>query len=623
MIELMIKYRRYFMFIVHLLLFVVSSYLAFLLRFDGFIKNEELNIFIMTLPLLLVIRGIVFYLYGLQRGLWKYVSTFELRNIVMATGLSSLIFSFFIFVLSGFGYPRSVIIIDSIILIMMSGGVRLFVRMYYDYRRQDSGKRILIFGAGCAGEMLLREIRNNRALNYRVLGFMDDNLRKKGLNIQGIPILGTKRDLKRIAREKLIEEVIIATPSANGKQMRFIVERCKRAGVSFKTIPGMGDIVNGNISVSQIREVRIEDLLFRKEVKIDNSTHQIKLFNKTVMVTGAAGSIGSELVRQLGSLMPKILILFDQAESNLFFRNMELKAAFPDTEIISILGDILNNKKLEMVISKYKPHIIFHAAAYKHVPMIEKNSSEAVKVNVIGTKNIAALADKYGVDKFVFVSTDKAVNPSSIMGATKRVAELFIKDFAKSSITRFIIVRFGNVLGSDGSIIPIIRSLIEKKAPVTITHPEIKRFFMTIPEAVSLVIQAGYMGKGGEIFVLKMGEQIKILDLAKTMISLSGYQPFEDIKIVFTGLRPGEKLFEELYYAHESIEDTSHSQIQKATGIDNIDGLTLSHYIDQLTELAAEENSVGIYAKIKQIVTSFQSPDIEPAKIPEEVKVAP
>jgi FlaA1/EpsC-like NDP-sugar epimerase len=604
-------YRRVLVVASHLVLIAFSNYLAFLIRFEGNIPPEETVLFLQSLPLVMLVQfGCISY-FGLNKGLWRYAGIGDLLNIIKAVSLSSMILVMIIhFFLGIHNYPRSVYIVDWLILTMFLGGIRMQRRLLRELvmLNAGSGKRVLLIGAGDAGEMILREIKQNIALPYLPIGFIDDDQLKQGLKIHGVPVLGSREDLQEIVKRHSVDEIIITIASASAGEMREIVEDSRKTGLPLKIIPGIGNILNGHVSVSEIREVRIEDLLYREVVTIDTDHIGAHLKDKKVMVTGAAGSIGSELCRQIAKYGPKDVILFDQSESGLFFAEIELKADHPGVSFIPIMGDIQDSNRLRETLSRWQPEIIFHSAAYKHVPLLEDNPSEGVKNNIIATRNLALIAQEALVEKFVLISTDKAVNPSSVMGTTKRVAEMYIQELAKQNKTQFVIVRFGNVLGSNGSVIPLFKMQIERKGPVTVTHPDVMRYFMTISEAVQLVLQASIMGIGGEIFVLDMGEQVKILDLARQMISLSGYVPDVDIPIVFTGLRPGEKLSEELFDCSEHVQMTKHPKIKMAINLHGNDLGVLSSQIDALERLIEFGGDEEILVQLRKIVSTYKVP---------------
>jgi len=465
-------------------------------------------------------------------------------------------------------------------------------------------KRFLIVGAGDAGEALLREIMRMRFEQYDVVGFIDDDLAKQGFNIHGISVLGTVEQLAQICQKEKIDEIAIAMPSATHKELRRVVQICQGTKIRFRTVPSITDIASGRFKVSEIRDVDIDDLLGRDVVQLELDMIERFLKDKVILVTGAGGSIGSEMCRQVCNFGPKQLLLIEQAENPLFYIERELRDSFPDVATEALVCNITNRARVEQVFEKYRPEVVIHAAAHKHVPLMETNPGEAVKNNIVGTRNVADAADAYGAGDFVMISTDKAVNPTSIMGSSKRVAEMYIQDLNNTSKTHFVTVRFGNVLGSEGSVVPIFNKQIAAGGPVTITHPEMKRYFMTIPEASQLVLQAATMGQGGEIFVLDMGEPVRIVDLAKELITLSGFRPGEDIEMVFTGLRPGEKLFEELSIAGEDMLATRHPKIAAWKNIPK-DRQTLRAEIDKLIAIADSQDYDKIVESIKQLIPEY------------------
>ena len=550
----------------HVILWAGSYFFAFALRFDFSIGHDYAGRMVRWFPILLVFRFTAFHYAGLFRGLWKYTSTRDLRQIIIATTASTVAFEAALGILFRV-LPRSVIIIEWGLCIMLVGGTRFAYRALTAERlpllRKDvKRQRLLIVGAGDAGEMLLREVRRHSTDRFDVVGFLDDSKEKLHADIHGVRVLGRIDSLPVAVVSHDVDEVIIAIPSASGAVMRHIVDLCKTANVRFKTIPGVDQLIDGRVSLNQIRDVAIEDLLGRDPVDLDMEAISAAMKGHVVMVTGAGGSIGSELCRQVVRFAPAALVLVERTENNLFQIHRELLGKQVDGAVlVPCVADVADGARMEELFALHKPTVVIHAAAHKHVPMMEWNPGEAVKNNVGGTRTLADLAHRHEVERFVMVSTDKAVNPTSVMGATKRVAEIYVQSLSQRSKTRFVTVRFGNVLGSAGSVIPIFKEQIAAGGPVTVTHPEMKRYFMTIPEASQLVLQAGTMGHGGEIFILDMGEPVKIADLARDLITLSGFTPGVDIEIQFTGTRPGEKLFEELSVDDEAAERTRHPKI--------------------------------------------------------------
>ena len=543
----------------------LAYWFAFALRFNFSIPEMHYKMFFATLPVLVVIRVLCFYFFGLYSGVWRYASMNDLLRILKATTLSSFLFFIYVgFVYHLMDFSRSVFVIDWFIIVCLIGGSRFFYRLFrefYPVRAGEEKKKVLIIGAGSAGEMLLREMKQNPRIGYEPVGFLDDNSAKRGMRIHDVSVLGRIGDIEKVVDMKRVEEAVIAIPSLTGKEMRRITRLCDSAGITCKTVPAISDILDGSVHVNQIREVSIEDLLGRERVELNMEEITRYLKGKRVMVTGAAGSIGSELCRQIMKIGPERLILFERVENELYRIDMEFSKTFQGKPYAMVLGDILDTERLEWAMETYRPQVVFHAAAYKHVPIMESHPLEALKNNVRGTYNVAKASVGHGVEKFVLISTDKAVSPANVMGATKRIAELICQGMNEEKRTKFIAVRFGNVLNSAGSVIPLFKQQIVKGGPVTVTHPEMTRYFMSIPEAAQLVMQAGAMGKGGEIFVLDMGEPVKIEDLARDMIRLMGFKAGDDIDIIFTGLRPGEKLHEELVAEGEESVKTVHEKI--------------------------------------------------------------
>lgn len=610
-----LKYRRIVIVCVHLFLIVLSNLLAFLLRFEWAVPSAYYYMIGVTLPVVAFIRLGVFYFFDLHSGLWRYAGTRDLVQIIKAVVLSSAVIGLIIYPVLDFQlYPRSILVLDAVFVIVLMGGVRLGTRILREKSRFTihEKKGVFIYGAGDAGELLLRDMLKNPGYTLHAAGFIDDDKKKTGLKIHSVPVLGTGKELDDLMEKYAPEEIIIAIPSAKPAQIQKIMNECKKHKIALKTLPSLRDVIKGQISVNQIRDISIEDLLFRDPVTINPENIRDLVCGKRVIVTGAAGSIGSELCRQILQHNPRSLILYDRNENGLYFLDHELGEKYSRDFFSVVIGDICDMNRLYMKFKKYKPEIVFHAAAYKHVPLMEDNVIEGVKNNVQGTWNVMELSDQFGVETFVQISTDKAVNPTSVMGASKRIAEMALRHMNTISRTKFIVVRFGNVLGSSGSVVPLFREQIRKGGPVTVTHPDIQRFFMTIPESVQLVLQAASMGKGGEIFVLDMGEQIKIVDLAKNMITLSGLIPEKDIKIVFSGLRPGEKLYEELFDTDEKILPTSHEKINMALSTTN--GIDAEKFFDQLIGLqvlALGGDKDGVLEKMKELIPAYNQTPVD------------
>lgn len=570
-VNILTPYRRPLVIGIQIVIFIISNYLAFFIRFDGNVSIPYFYLFLKYLPLLLLFRAIFLFAFSLDKGLWRYASVTDLLNIITATSLGSLLFFFSVrYLFVDTSYPRSIYVIDWLLNIFILGGIRLFRRFHEraDGKREDI-KRIIVIGAGDAADMFLRDMEHSPFYTYEVIGLIDDDPRKKGLKIRNIPILGTRKDLLTIIERENPDEFLVAIPSASPLKREKIVKDLRQYGLPIKTLPNLWDILSGKDSLSKIKIVEPEDVLFRAPA-FDRREELGAFFNgKRVMITGAGGSIGSELSRQIASFKPELLILFERHEESLYKIDLELNNS-KKLKIYSVIGNILDGKRVAELMERFRPHVVFHAAAYKHVPLMEENPYEAFKTNVIGTKTIAEKARDFGVERFILISTDKAVNPVSVMGMTKKIAEEIVRCLTTSQplnlpgSTKYITVRFGNIIESSGSVIPLFNEQVKKGGPVTVTHPEITRYFMTIPEAISLVLRAATIGNGGDVFVLDMGKPVKILDLAKRVISLYDYRPGIDIDITFIGLRPGEKLHEELFNSYETIEKTSNPKINKA-----------------------------------------------------------
>jgi FlaA1/EpsC-like NDP-sugar epimerase len=593
-------------------LIVSSLFLSYTLRFNTLDNSAHMHEILTILPVILLMRLGVFVTMGLYRGMWRYTSMHDLVTIIKAVTLSSGLSMAMLFLLYRLAdYPRSVFVIDWFVVLVLVGGSRFTYRLYHEgWNKRDSeprstAKHVLIVGAGRGGEMILREILSNPRLNYTPVGLVDDDRKKRNMTIHGYRVLGNTRDIPTIVDDYDVKEVFLAIPTASGSAKRRIMLTCKSSGVKSKTLPGVGELLRGTAKVSSLREFQIEDLLGREPAKLDSALIKEYLRDKTVMITGAGGSIGSELCRQVAQFSPKRLVLFERSEFNLYQIHMNILELFPDLKVNAIIGDLLNENRVEQTLAKFMPEVVFHAAAYKHVPLMEMNPIEALQNNIQGTSIIARCAHVYGVRKFVMVSTDKAVRPTNIMGVSKRIAELICQVVGNNSKTQFVTVRFGNVLNSVGSVIPLFKRQIEKGGPITVTHPEIYRYFMTIPESVQLIMQAGAMGKGGEVFILDMGEPVKIVDLARDMVSLSGLEPDKDIKIVYTGLRPGEKLYEELLTAGEEIKSTLHEKIKVAAS-ECLDWALVMNNVETLLESLQGGFSRDVMQKIKGIVPEFQ-----------------
>ena len=583
---------------------ILAAFISIYLRFDSDkIPANYLSLLISYMPLTVVIYLISFYLFKLYGRIWRYASATELIAIVMANIAASTAW-YFISLYIGAVLPRSLYVFTGLLLTFFMGGSRLSLRFYSyvmnkpKYRQiQRKKNKVLIIGGGDAGAMLLREIERYHIANRQVIGFIDDDKNKTGKILLGVKVLGTRNELVKIAAEKGIDEIIIAMPSVKGKEIKAIINICKETNCKLTILPGLYEIIEGKVSISQLRPVDIEDLLGRDPVKLDTTAVREYLAGKIVLITGAGGSIGSEIVRQIAKMQPKKLLLLGKGENSIYEITQELKINCPEVKTVPIIADIRDKERIKAIMDYFEPQVVFHAAAHKHVPLMEYQPAEAVRNNILGTKVVADEAAAHKVETFVMISTDKAVNPTSVMGCTKRVAEMYVQSMNKNSGTRFVAVRFGNVLGSRGSVIPLFKKQIAKGGPVTVTHPDMKRYFMTIPEASQLVLQAGAMAKGGEVFVLDMGEPVRIYDLAKDLITLSGLIPDKDIEIKITGLRPGEKLFEELLSAEDGTEKTTHKKIFTAR-IKEIDKAELDNEISKILEITDGEEVVAALQKI-------------------------
>lgn len=602
--------RRFFLFITDTILLNTCVYLSLIMRFDvGVVTIEPQYIdnyvdFIIPYTLMSLV---IFWMFRLYHSLWQYASIAEVYRIAEACITVELV-HFLSNKIIGCMLPRSCYFNAAIYLIIAICASRFMYRMVRTvlnkYRNIKTSNNVMIIGAGEATNVIMREIQNSSYLaNSNIACIIDDDRRKVGKYIRGVKVVGTRDKIKDAAKLYDIDEIIFAIPSASNAVKKDILNICKETDCTLKILPGVYQMVDGEININSIRNVDVLDLLGRDPIKVDIDSIMGYVKDKVIMVTGGGGSIGSELCRQLVSHKPKQLIIFDIYENNAYDIQQELKINYPDADVVTLIGSIRNTTRLESVFAKYKPDIVYHAAAHKHVPLMEVSPDEAVKNNVVGTWNVAKMADKYGVKKFVMISTDKAVNPTNVMGATKRICEMIVQSYNEISDTDFVAVRFGNVLGSNGSVIPLFKRQIEAGGPVTVTDPNIIRYFMTIPEAVSLVIQAGAYAKGGEIFILDMGEPVKIDDLAKNLIRLSGYTLGVDMEIKYTGLRPGEKLYEELLMKEEGLQETDNKLIHIGKPIE-FDKENFFDNLEKLKEEAYEESS-NIRELIKKVVPTY------------------
>lgn len=597
-------YKKPRLLILDLILLNLALISSFILRLDG----NWLNFFRYYYLIIISIVGLgVLYKSNLYNKIWHYASIKDLEDIVKQVIIINLVFAIIVY-LFRLNLPRSILILNIILEFVFLATIRYLFRIKILSEKEECNNnkdKILIVGAGDAAEMLIREMKKHPELDKEIIGLIDDNRYKLNLEIHGYKVLGNRHDIPEIVKGYNVNEVLIAIPSGKGEDIKDIYNLSKIEGVKVETVPGLYEIINGKINLNQIREVRIEDLLGRDPVDLNIEEISAYLENRSVLVTGGGGSIGSELCRQIAHFNPENIIILDIYENNLYFLELELKDKYPDLNIIPVIGSIRDKNKLQHVFASYKPDVVFHAAAHKHVPLMEHNPEEAVKNNVFGTKKLAEIADEYNVNRFVLISTDKAVNPTNVMGATKRIAEMIIENFNKTSSTNFIAVRFGNVLGSKGSVIPLFKKQIADGGPVTVTHQDVMRYFMTIPEAAQLVIQAGSLGKGGEVFVLDMGEPIKILDLAKDLIDLSGLKIGKDIDIEITGLRPGEKLFEELLNKDETNIATEHERIF-ITKLKSVNHVKLNESLKKLEKMIYLGEKKAIIRVLEKLVDTYK-----------------
>lgn len=609
---------------IDLVLINVAYLLSLFIRFEGVIDSQFLSYLPTYLDNAIYITAIklgVFYYFKMYKTMWVYASVTELYNIVIAALVSNAGVLSFLFIRQA-NLPRSIHILATLIDMVLIGGLRFSFRAFsknpvQKIMKKDRMKRIMIIGAGDAGVMVMREYRNHLQLNSEPVVMIDDDVKKQGQVINGVPVVGGRQSILSTVENYHIDEIVIALPSASKREVREIIDICKETKSKLKILPGFYELIDGNISIKEIRDVEIGDLLGREEVRVDLDQISSYIKDRVVMVTGGGGSIGSELCRQIAGFNPKELIVLDIYENSAYEIQNELKRNFKDLNLKVLIGSIRDRSRIDQIFKEENPQVVFHAAAHKHVPLMEESPKEAIKNNVFGTLNLVQVADKYNVEKFVMISTDKAVNPTNIMGASKRICEMIIQSANVNSNTEYVAVRFGNVLGSNGSVIPLFKKQIENGGPVTVTHEDVIRYFMTIPEAVQLVIQAGAMAKGGEIFILDMGDPVRIMDLAKDLIRLSGFEPGVDIPIEVTGLRPGEKLFEELLLDEEGIMSTKHDKILigKPTFTDY---RLLIKSLDELKRIIKEDDDQDLVQYVKHIVPTYKDNDEVNGKVKNE-----
>ena len=606
--QFMQRYRSAFVVCTQLGLIALANVIAFELRFEGDIPPDHVRLFHWGLPLVLAVYGVGLAAFGIQRGLWRYVGLHDLGRILWASIISSVVFYGVVHGLFGWiAYPRSVIILTGVLSGLFLAGIRLAVRWFREWLHvlSPTARRVLIVGAGNAGELLIRNMLSDGNSHYRPIGLVDDDPIKRKMKIHGVAVVGALEDIPTLTRGLVAHEIIVAIPSASTALKQRILAASEGCKVPIKILPSVKQLLANPEALRQVRPMSLEDLLQREPIQMDRQELHPMLEGKRVLVTGAGGSIGSELCRQIARYHPATLILFERYENGLFALDLELRAQYPKITIIPAVGDVTIHERVAEVLQQTSPDLVFHAAAHKHVPLMELNPKEAVRNNVLGTKIMAEASLASGVDRFVLISTDKAVNPTSVMGATKRVAEDLMQSLSYRGQTKFTVVRFGNVLGSNGSVVPLFAEQIRRGGPLTVTHPEIKRFFMTIPEAVQLVLQASLLGQGGEVFVLDMGEQVKVVDLARNMIVLSGLVPNQDVQIVYSGLRPGEKLYEELFEETEQVEPTSHAKIRRAIGASAIQSDRLDQAIAHLEAAVNHGDDDELIRRLNEAVPTY------------------
>jgi FlaA1/EpsC-like NDP-sugar epimerase len=607
-IENLKAWRRVVVWVVQIAAFICAGTLAFLLRFDFTVPTSERSHLAYALFIWTIVKIIVFRVAQLDRGLWRYVTVFDVIRVALGNIAASIISYFLISLTAPSGFPRSIYVLDLIACFLITTGLRLATRIFQEFALTAQGskaasKAALIYGAGEAGINLFKEIRLNPRLPYRIVGFVDDDPAKKGLQVAGVPVLGGGDHIDAITRRHAVKTILIAIPSATGAAMTRVLELCHAAGLECKTVPGLDEIIENHASLSQVREVAVQDLLGRIPVRLEEDQIRSTIEKKIILITGAAGSIGSELCRQIARFHPAGIVGFDIAESPLFEIEQEMHNSFPTIPFYAEIGSIQNRARLDEVLFQYRPLVVYHAAAYKHVPLMESHVFEAIENNVFGTYNVAEAAAEHGVQDMVMISSDKAVRPTNIMGATKRIAELILLAL-QNGRTKYVAVRFGNVLGSNGSVIPIFKKQIAAGGPVTVTHPEMRRFFMTIPEACQLVLQASAIGEGGQICVLDMGHPVKIVDLARNLILLSGLKPDQDIKIEFIGMRPGEKICEELSSLLEDTVATDHEKVRIFVG-NGIPDEDIVSWLDSLHEICQARDVGRLLVMLKDTLPDY------------------
>ncbi len=606
--------RNRFLFFVDIILTAASVLGAYALRFElGKQFYDYLPSALWMIGAAVILKPFIYYLFGIYRRMWSYASVSELKLIIAAVTTASVFTSMAVVILAALkafnGVSRGALVLDWLLSLILIGGSRFILRILSESTNTGSGvgsnsmlHKALIIGAGDAGALVVKELQKNPQLNMKAVGFLDDNPAKQKQQIYGVPVIGTITDMSKVIERQHVDEVIIAIPSAGGKVIRTVADVCRLKGIPFRTMPGIYELIGGKVNISRLREVDITDLLRRQPTHMKEEKVGSTITGRMVMVTGAGGSIGRELCRQIARWAPSGLILLGHGENSIFETLIEIKEGYPNLPIFPVIADVRDYSRLMSVFGRFKPDVVFHAAAHKHVPLMEVNVEEAVANNVLGTSNVVKVSEAKGVKRLVMISTDKAIRPVNIMGATKRMAEMIVLDAARRTGNAYCVVRFGNVLGSRGSVVPLFKRQIARGGPVTITHPDMKRYFMTIPEAVYLVLQAASLGNGGETFVLNMGQQVRIQSLAEDLIRLSGLEPNKDIEIIYTGIRPGEKLSEDLWEEGNMFQPTDHPDIFKFDDPTNLIGRQLTEKVDQLLALASNGDTGGIITLVDEAI---------------------
>ncbi|MGH7384669.1 MAG: polysaccharide biosynthesis protein [Candidatus Rokuibacteriota bacterium] len=612
-----LRHRRILTVLAHAGLTLLANYLAFWLRFDGAIPESYRAAWIETVPWLVAIRTVAFHQFHLHAGMWQYVGVRDLRAILIGVVSSSAVFAGLVYGLLGLGtYPRSVFVVDAVLLVLLMGGVRLTAQLARGSRPVARPRRVLIFGAGDAAEMIVREIVNGGEHGYRPIGFVDDDPAKVGERIHGVPVLGTRSDLARIIGQAKPDELLVAIPRATPSTLRAVVKALEPYKLPIKALPNLRDILDGRVTLNDVRDLAVADLLGRAPVGLDAGRVRDLVAGRRVLVTGAGGSIGSEMSRQIAQLGPSRVVLLERNENALWAVERSLAGLTTGVPVYPVIADITDERRVDEVLDAHRPELIIHAAAHKHVPLMELHPGEAIKNNVRGTRIMCQAAARHGVERFVLISSDKAVNPTSVMGATKRITELLATALAERGSTCFVAVRFGNVMGSNGSVIPLFLEQIRGGGPVTITHPDMRRYFMLIPEAVHLVLQAAALGDNGALYVLDMGDEIRVVDIARNLIRLAGFIPELEIPITYIGRRPGEKLSEDLVASDETIEPSRIQGIRRVRAGRTPDLAALEEGLGELERLAEHDGAAAVIRQLSAMVTTFQparEPDAEPA----------